>query len=639
MNTRRATALLGALSLISVIARLLQLQGLHPLVWDEIEFFRATDWVRHGLVPYRDFWEHHTPLQWFLFAPITALTNSPGVSAILLMRWAQLPLWIITFVLLRGWMRRAGISAFAAWTAMTLVLCSTLFMLPAVEYRVDVLGCVIFIAALFFLQRIGDHPKFAFLGGAMLCLAGLANLRLGPLAVLTLLLVRVVRTRDRAWGGNARANWCFAGAAATFGAACVYFAATHSARIAWQRLWSDNFLADRFAQAPVDWMFAHRFAVAFGVRLVDSVPNFQLSAVDPGGIAILVIGGIGVVRALRRGFRAPGDDFFLAFLQVANLLFIAAMKYVFNYHLEIAVLLMAPLVAIEIDRFATSDSRRRALIALVVIAAAVNIAAAVFRGKESDTVYEDFVMREIDRRTPPGSKVFDSVGWPLHRDPAYRYWFLRANVFVMEEHKRFETYTIADVLRDPPAGVIADYDVRKWLAAHRPFGELIVTNYLPLWREIWLPGMSARVTPLAPAARWIVLEDGTYDVYASTNLASHPWYRQPLDFERPLWRGVGPPTASDRGAHIDWFVDGVPIPATTTLTLRRDQRLDAISREQLPIGIMLINARNDVAFCQPPRGTTLEASDPPRWHVPDLGALLQLARGTDSMTPRSPCHR
>jgi hypothetical protein len=631
--------LLRIVALLAVLARLLQLQGLHPLVWDEIEFFRATDWVRHGLVPYRDFWEHHTPLQWFLFAPVAALTNSPGVSAILLMRWAQLPLWIIAFILLRGWMRRAGISAVAAWTAIALVLCSTLFMLPAVEYRVDVLGCVVYIAALFFLQRIGDHPKFAFLGGAMLCVAGLANLRLGPLAVLTLLLVRVMRTRDRAWGGNARANWCFAGAAAAFGTACIYFAATHSARIAWQRLWSDNFLADRFAVTPVKGMFLYRFAVAFGLRLVDFALTFQLSAVDVGGIAIIVIGLIGVVRALKNGIRAPGDDFFLAFVQVANLLFIAAMKYVFNYHLEIAVLLMAPLVAIEIDRFATSDSRRRALIGLVVFAVSINIAAAVFRGKESDTLYEDFVMREVDRRTPPGSKVFDGVGWPLHRDPAYRYWFLRANVFAMEEHRLFEPYGVADVVRDPPAAVIADYDVRKWLAGHRPLGEFIVTHYLPLWREIWLPGMSARVTPRAPAARWIVLADGTYDVYASTNLASHPWYRQPLNLDLPLWRGAGPPTLADRGARIEWFVDGAPISATTTLTLRRGQHLDAISREPLPVGIMLIGAKNDVAFCQPPRGTTLEASDPPQWHAPNLGALIDFARGSEAFAPRSPCRR
>lgn len=637
MNTRRATALLGGLSLLSVIARLFQLQGLHPIVWDEIEFFRATGWVRRGLVPYRDFWEHHTPLQWFVFAPVTALTDSPGVSAILLMRWAQLPLWIATFVLLRGWMRRTGISAFGAWTAMALALCSTLFMLPAVEYRVDVLGSLVYIAALVFLQRVADSRTFAFLGGAMLCLSGLANLRLGPLAVLTLLLVGVVRTRERAWGGNARAKWCFAGATAAFAAACAYFAATHSARIAFQRVWTDNSISTGLEEAT-PWMFVHRFAIAFGVRLSGSGPPFQLSAIDPGGVAIIVIGAIGLVRALR-GFRAPGDDFFLAFVQLANLLFIAAMKYIFNYHLEIAVLLMTPLIAIEIDRFTASESRRRAVIALVVLAAAVNIAAAVFRGKESDTVYEDFVMREVDRRTPPGSKVFDSVGWALRRDPAYRYWFMRANVFVMEQRKLFESYTIADILRDPPGAVIADHDLRHWLYDHRPLGEFVVRHYLPLWREIWLPGMSARVTPLAPAARWIVLAGGTYDIYASANLASHPWYRQPLDFELPLWRGAGPPSLADRGARIDWFVDGTPISATAALTLRRGQRLDAISREPLPVGIMLINAKNDAAFCQPPRGTTLEASDLPRWHLPDLGALIELTRGTDSVASRTPCHR
>ena len=69
------------------------------------------------------------------------------------------------------------------------------------------------------------------------------------------------------------------------------------------------------------------------------------------------------------------------------------------------------------------------------------------------------------------------------------------------------------------------------------------------------------------------------------------------------------------------------------------QRVDAISREPLPVGIMLIGSHNELAFCQPPRGTTLEASDPPRWHIPDLGALAQLARGTEAMTPRAPCRR
>jgi hypothetical protein len=638
MKTERGTALLPIIALLAIAARLLQLQGLHPLVWDEIEFFRATDWVWRGLVPYRDFWEHHTPLQWFLFAPVTALTNSSGASAIILMRWAQLPLWIAAFVLLRGWMRRAGTSNFAAWSAATLVLCSTLFMLPAVEYRVDVLGCVIYIAAIACLQRLADGRRFAFLGGAFLCLAGLANLRLGPLAVVTLLLVRVVRTRDRAWGGNARANWSFVGAATAFVPAAVYFAATHSARIAWQQLWIDNFLADRFAPG-VEWMFVHRIAAPFGIRLIDAVPNFQFSLADPGGIAILVIGGIGVVRALYRGFRAPGDELFLAFLQVTNLLFIAAMKYVYNYHLEIVALLMVPLAAIEIDRLVTSTARRRALVALIVIAAAVNIAAAVFRGKEADMQYEDFIMREADRRIPDGAKVWDGAGWVLHHEPSYRYWFLRANVFVMEAHGYFEPYRVEDVLRDPPAAVIADYTVDNWLTLHRSFAGFILTHYLPLWREIWLPGMSARVTPATPAARWIVLADGTYEVYASTQLASHPWFRDPFHFDSPAWSGVRPPSPADRGARVDWLVDGAPIAPANTLTLRRGQRIDAVSHEPQPLGIMLIAAQNDVAFCQPVRGVKLEASEPPQWHIPDLAVLRQIARGTDAMQTREPCRR
>jgi hypothetical protein len=92
----RSERLVIILAIPAIAGRLLQLAGLHPLVWDEIEFFRATDWVRQGLVPYRDFWEHHTPLQWFLYAPIAALTHSAGAPAIIFMRFAQIPLWVAT---------------------------------------------------------------------------------------------------------------------------------------------------------------------------------------------------------------------------------------------------------------------------------------------------------------------------------------------------------------------------------------------------------------------------------------------------------------------------------------------------------------------------------------------------------------
>src|SRR5438552_3769152 len=202
MNTRRATALFGGISLLSIAARLLQLQGLHPLVWDEIEFFRATDWVRHGLVPYRDFWEHHTPLQWFLFALVAALTRSSGVSAVLLMRWAQLPLWIATFALLAIWMRDAGVSAVARCSAILLAICSSLFMLSAIEYRIDTLGCALYVGALVCMQRLERQRHYAFSAGVLLCLAGFTNLRLGPLLALTILAARIVSPDERRWTGR-----------------------------------------------------------------------------------------------------------------------------------------------------------------------------------------------------------------------------------------------------------------------------------------------------------------------------------------------------------------------------------------------------------------------------------------------------
>ncbi|MFP5247049.1 MAG: hypothetical protein ACLGH0_10185, partial [Thermoanaerobaculia bacterium] len=69
-----------------------------PLAVDEVEFLRATKWVSEGQVPFRDFWEHHTPLQWALFAPF--VIDAPGVEAVLLLRWVQVALWIALFVLL-----------------------------------------------------------------------------------------------------------------------------------------------------------------------------------------------------------------------------------------------------------------------------------------------------------------------------------------------------------------------------------------------------------------------------------------------------------------------------------------------------------------------------------------------------------
>ena len=591
---KRITAFFAGISMLSIAARLLQLQGLHPLVWDEIEFFRATDWVRRGLVPYRDFWEHHTPLQWFLFAPVTALTNSPGVSAIVLDALGA----TAALDRRRSFCCAAGCAAPASphsrhgrrwrWCSAARSSCcrpsstaSTCSDASSTSPRS------------YFLQRIDDGRE-----------------------------VRVPRRRDALPGrlrqsATRTAGRAHAAAGARRAHARPRLGRQHARELVLRRrrrgvrpgaAFTSRRRIPRASRgsgcgattsSPIDSPrrrcrldVRHRFAVAFGLRLVGTVLEFSTFGHRSGGIAILVIGGIGVVRALRRGFRAPGDGFFLAFLQVANLLFIARDE----------VRLQLPPRDRRPADGAAGRHRDRSLGHVRPTPPRARSRSSSWpprstsprpfsAEKKTTRVYEDFVMREVDRRTPAGSKVWDSVGWALHRDPAYRYWFLRANVFVMEEHGCFETYTIADLLRDPPAAVIADYDAAP-LDGHAPAVRRTRRHALPPALARNLAARDER----APHARrtgraWIVLADGTYDVYASPRLASHPWFRQPLDFERPLWRDVAPLSPADRGAHIDWFVDGAPIPPATTLTLRRGQRLDAISREPLPVGIMLIGSR------------------------------------------------
>ena len=611
--------LLLILAVPTIIARLLQLAGLHPIVWDEIEFFRATDWVRQGLVPYRDFWEHHTPLQWFLYAPVAALTHSPGAPAIIFMRFAQIPLWVATFALLMRWMERAGIARWARWTAIAVALCSSLFMLPAVEYRVDALGCFLLILAIYLVQRIDDGVIYAVLAGAAFCLAGFANLRLGPVIAIAVLLIRVMNPGQRRWGGNSRVNWLFAGAAGTFLLGALYVIATNSAAIAFRRIWSENLVADRLAPA-IPGVFFFRLAVQFGIhRFIDQI-EFDPSGIDPAGIIILIGGMIGVVLILVRNRRAPDDRFYLAFLAAANLLFIAAMKFIYNYHFEIVVLTFIPFVALLIERYVPEKVAMGILAVLLCISAIVG----TFRGKEGDTRYQDQIMRAADSETPPDSKVWDSVGWALRRKPAYRYWFLRMIVNELEARGTFETYSVNELMADPPAAVIADHDTRGWMLRHSQLGRAVVAHYLPAETDLWLPGMSARLTP-GNRIEWIVPADGTYTIYASPRLAAHPWFRQPLYFESRLWHdrdAVAVRPSDTAMAGVAFAINGTPVTAgTKRLTLHRHDRLAAINNASLPIGILLPRISRERLFILPPPGVTLEASASPRWHIPDLSVL------------------
>ncbi len=604
-----------ALALTAAAVRLIPLQWLHPINWDELEFLRAMLWIAEGRVPFRDFWEHHTPLAWFVFAPVAAMTKSAGVEAVIALRWAQVPVWIATFWLANVWMRGVGLSAFARWSAMALALGSSLFMLPALEFRVDSLACLLYMAGLVLVQR-----KFPLAAGAAFCLAGFANIRLGPLLALTILVLRIVDPRERAWNGDPRMNRLFAGAAGMFGLCLLYFVATGSLDDFYRQVWYENYLGDRYSVAPGP-MFLHRLALPFGVRLMGSESFFNFEMVDPGGIAVLVLTFAAMLRAVL-SWRKPDELVVLAFLQASSILFIGVMKFIFVYHFEIVVILAVPLMAAMIDRI----PRPGVVLSLVLLTWLVNLYASVLRGKELDLAYQDLIMRELSRRSTPSEKVFSGGPWAIRREPAYRFWFLPELAGHLVRHGHAAPYSLQEILREPPAVVVMDHSTYRWFGVQRELAPYFVHHYIPVWRNLWVPALNTRLQP-GSNLEWIVPRDGNYRLFASKSLARHSWFRFPLSvgtYERgdmhrlPVQLPAPAPNASLR-----WWIDRQPATVGSVVSLRKGQLIGVANEGPDVLAIILLPGSDTMLFRQPPPGTTLEAAFTRVTHVPDIGVRFQ----------------
>ncbi|HJQ39894.1 MAG TPA: hypothetical protein VKB93_22355 [Thermoanaerobaculia bacterium] len=590
-----------AVALTSAAIRLLPLQWLHPLNWDEIEFYRATRWIGEGKVPFRDFWEHHSPLSWFLFAPFSRLTDSPGVSAIISMRWAQIPVWIAAFWLANIFMRNAGLSRFARWAAMAIALSSSFLMLSAVEYRIDPLGCALYLGALVLWQR-----NKLFFAGVLFCLTGLTNMRLGPLLVVTVLFLL--------WRSRLRGLWIAAGGLVTLALPLLYFTLTNSWSQMILQLLRENVFGDKNA-APIVGQFVHRLIIVFGVRVIGSDRLFEWAAVDAGGIALLALGFTGLVFALR----SKGDLFMIAILQLANLAVIATMNFIYNYHFQLVVLLMLPLIALTIERI----PRRSIVLSVLSVVFVVSAFAAIFRGKELDLAYQDFLMRQVHARTKPGEKVWAGMGWALRREPAYHYWFLPDMTRLLVTHGKSAPYRLEDILRDPPALVVCDHYAMVWLArVQRELAPFFVHHYIAVWRNLWVPAMNVRLQPRS-GYEWIVPRDGTYVLYASPELAKHRWFRDPLfvgafETAREMRTEF---TLPPPGGHpqLRWWIDRQPVLLNRAVALRKGQRVGVAWLGAEPIGIVLLGSNDKILFRQPPPGATLEASTTRVTHVPRIG--------------------
>jgi hypothetical protein len=496
---------------------------------------------------------------------------------------------------------------------MAIALASSMLMTSAVEVRMDSVASAFYLAGLVLWQRMTRRAMFG--AGMMFCLAGLANMRLGPMLVVTVLLLRVVS--EHRWKNEQRANWIFAGGLTTLGAALVFLASTHALQPMLHSVLYENKIGDQYAP-NLGRVFIHRLLVSFGVRTMATDRLFEWAAVDVGGILVLVLGVIGIVRALQR-WRAPDDLFVVAVCQVASIAVIAAMKFIYNYHFQIVVLMMVPLMALVLS----SIPRRAFVLALVIAAFSVSVFASVFRGKELDLAYQDFVMRELDARTEQGDRVFAGIPWALRREPAYRFWFLPDMTRRLVEHGDAAPYRLTDLVANPPAAVVADYYSLVWMSQVQPeLARYFVHHYIPVWRNLALPGLSAYVRP-AQVVHWIVPCDGAYRVFASEEIGRHAWFTRPLTIssyeQDDASRNVLalPPAAAH--PELEWEIDGRQATPGTSIALRKGQRVSMRSRAQHALGVILLPGDDVMLFRQPPRGATLEAATTRITHLPRFG--------------------
>lgn len=556
-----------------------ELQWARAIVWDEVEFFRATKWVAEGRVPFRDFWEHHLPLQWYLFAPLAALFDGAGVAPLLAMRWVQLPLWIAVLACLSAIAARAGVSATLA--PAVLAVSSVFLVESAVEYRVDAPAAACYFGALLLAIARPRSARAWIAFGALMSAAVLSNMRLMPLVIVTALLMLAARFDERRWGWNSRALWMGGGVAI----AGAVFAA-----------WA-------FGTGSFDELRAAMQQNVLFVRMTGEAGTLGPLLLQPftrpdfGTIALMLGGVAGLFFALRE-IRRPGILQLIALLAIASIVIVARQGVQYAYHFQMTLLLLAVLTASVLR----SERVQRLS---VVIAGAILLFNLVRLFPLGESMpYKDAVMKEADRRTLPNERVWDGAGYALRREPAYRYWFLPALVRMLAERGLVEPYDAPQLAAAPPAAIVHSVRVSLWLRSFPAAREYVTHHYIPLYRDLWIPGLNGVIRPNQEAT-WVTPRAGRYRVYASELLAKHPWFTAPLNYavydeeDAPIFqvRLRDLPPADPRLMNLT--VDGAPVAGALVLARGSVVRLRA--GWPRPVAVVIVPEDVSTLFICPPR--------------------------------------
>ena len=175
--------------------------------------------------------------------------------------------------------------------------------------------------------------------------------------------------------------------------------------------------------------------------------------VDLAGIVLLVIGLVGMAVLLFRRNSWPPALRILALVELVNLLSVFRMKALFGYHFQVLLVLMVPLTAWVLDRVRARGGGVRVAWAIVVLLMLVLVqqgANLALRNSRDSLQYQNRVMLLVNKLTPPDARVWDGVGFAIHRAPAFDPWFLPAMVRLLVSTGQFQNIRRSECCRIPP---------------------------------------------------------------------------------------------------------------------------------------------------------------------------------------------
>lgn len=323
MGLRRVRPVRAALLLLIASAFALRLPAVFVryIDVDELQHLHAARNIFHGMVPYRDFFEHHTPLFHYLLAPGYFILPD-DIRLIFLVRLFML-VGAVAIIVLTYRLARMQYSPGAALYAAVLLSFTVMFHDKALEIRPDSLATILCLSALIFFmkgtRRAHDRPgsalRYLFLSGFCIASAILTTQKavfgLAAIGIAWAWLAPLPARPARDGWGEAAGSFC-AGFAIPVAAVCGYFLLAGGLReflyrnivmnLRWQYGFTPfEYLRKLFAQNPVLCIFGAG-GLAAATLLTFRRRGDPESPVVPVSAALAFIAGLFLIHVPNRQY-------------------------------------------------------------------------------------------------------------------------------------------------------------------------------------------------------------------------------------------------------------------------------------------------------------------------------------------------